>query len=543
MAQVYSPTPHRIALCALARHLNYHPEDDDVELEGRARRDDGTRLLRARDRHALSRLLMEEATSTEGFREPALRAFNPRLDAFSRADGAPPAFPDDVVVDVYDVDFLSLADRDPDGRVNLKDLLRESLGAIRNVDDLVRLFRDVEPRSSHAVEMRGHVDDYFGDPPWPSPVDPDSIVGVFLRRCCVDFDRLSFEGACKVQSVFAHYVREGEGAFDHLKNDADGIRTRDLGDATRRGLRADAAAGDADDAAAEAFASGGAPSHPFDPRGLADVGVRTPRGARRTRRASHPRRRLGRRSNRPGGVAARLDAPPPSRRTFPARGLLETSRRATRQRFPRRRRPPPASPRDTTPSRRASRRGGRPGSILVLVGSTRARRRIDTSSRYGSTAAADAAAGARDRGLRRPRAPRARFRVILERDGGVDRARRGVRAQGAERGARPPCSNRATKRRRAGVFVVARAAADTASGGAPRLGRRALRVRGGTARERGGSPRAARSRSRRSGGPRIVRGGVSRRRRSSTRARAWARGGSPSPRSSGRVPRCRTRRI
>ena len=39
MAQVYSPTPHRIALCALARHLNYHPEDEDVELEGRARRD------------------------------------------------------------------------------------------------------------------------------------------------------------------------------------------------------------------------------------------------------------------------------------------------------------------------------------------------------------------------------------------------------------------------------------------------------------------------------------------------------------------------
>ena len=64
MAQVYSPTPHRIALCALARHLNYHPEDEDVELEGRARRDDGTRVLRARDRHALSRLLMEEATST-----------------------------------------------------------------------------------------------------------------------------------------------------------------------------------------------------------------------------------------------------------------------------------------------------------------------------------------------------------------------------------------------------------------------------------------------------------------------------------------------
>lgn len=322
MAQVYSPTPHRIALCALARHLNYHPEDDDVELEGRARRDDGTRLLRARDRHALSRLLMEEATSTEGFREPALRAFQSRLDAFSRADGAPPAIPDDVVVDAYDVDYLSLAERDPDGRVNLKDLLRESLGAIRNVDDLVRLFRDVEPRSSHAVEMRGHVDDYFGDPPWPSPVDPDSIVGVFLRRCCVDFDRLSFEGACKVQSVFAHYVREGEGAFDHLKNDADGIRTRDLSDASRVALRADAAAGDADDAAAEAFASGGAPSHPFDPRGLADVGVRTPAAL-----AAHVARKIHRAVSdvgrtAPGEIAAELDDVAPVAPKLPGAHLL-----------------------------------------------------------------------------------------------------------------------------------------------------------------------------------------------------------------------------
>ena len=307
MAQVYSPTPHRIALCALARHLNYHPEDEDVELEGRARRDDGTRVLRARDRHALSRLLMEEATSTDGFREPTLRAFQSRLDAFSRADGAPPAFPDDVVVDVYDEDFLSLADRDPDGRVNLKNLLRESLGVIRNVDDLVRLFRDVEPRSAHAAVMRGDVDDYFGDPTWPSPVDPDSIVGVFLRRCCVDFDRLSFEGACKVQSVFAHYVREGEGAYDTLEKDADGISTRDLGDATRRGLRADAAAGDADDAAAEAFASGGAPSHPFDPRGLADVGVRTPAAlvAHVARHIHGAVSDVGRTA--PGDVAARLD--------------------------------------------------------------------------------------------------------------------------------------------------------------------------------------------------------------------------------------------
>ena len=353
MAQVYSPTPHRIALCALARHLNYHPEDEDVELEGRARRDDGTRVLRARDRHALSRLLMEEATSTDGFREPTLRALQSRLDAFSRADGAPPAFPDDVVVDVHDEDFLSLADRDPDGRVNLKNLLRESLGVIRNVDDLVRLFRDVEPRSAHAAVMRGDVDDYFGDPTWPSPVDPDSIVGVFLRRCCVDFDRLSFEGACKVQSIFAHYVREGEGAYDTLEKDADGISTRDLGDATRRGLRADAAAGRRRRRRRRSLRLRRRPSHPFDPRGLADVGVRTPAAL-----VAHVARHIHGAVSDVGRTAPATSprdstTSPPSRRTFPARTSSDTSTRYAPKISP----PPSTTSGVTsTPSRRATAR-------------------------------------------------------------------------------------------------------------------------------------------------------------------------------------------
>ena len=355
----------------------------------------------------------------------------------SRARTAPPAFPDDVVVDVHDEDFLSLADRDPDGRVNLKNLLRESLGVIRNVDDLVRLFRDVEPRSAHAAVMRGDVDDYFGDPTWPSPVDPDSIVGVFLRRCCVDFDRLSFEGACKVQSVFAHYVREGEGAYDTLEKDADGISTRDLGDATRRGLRADAAAGDADDAAAEAFASGGAPSHPFDPRGLADVGVRTPAAlvAHVARHIHGAVSDVGRTAPGDARRATRRRPSPPSRRTFPARTSSDTSTRYAPKHFP----AAVDHLRRHFDSPRGERRRGRPGSILGL-------RRIDPAPRRRIE---------RRRGIdRRRRGSRAAsVRAPRARGGArVVRARRGG-AQGAERG----CSNRATKRRR--VFVGARTCA------------------------------------------------------------------------------------
>ena len=355
----------------------------------------------------------------------------------SRARTAPPAFPDDVVVDVHDEDFLSLADRDPDGRVNLKNLLRESLGVIRNVDDLVRLFRDVEPRSAHAAVMRGDVDDYFGDPTWPSPVDPDSIVGVFLRRCCVDFDRLSFEGACKVQSVFAHYVREGEGAYDTLEKDADGISTRDLGDATRRGLRADApAAGDADDAAAEAFASGGAPLAPVRSARTRRRRGSNSRGARRTRRASHPRRRLGRRSNRPSATSPRDSTRRrPSRPNLPGAHLLRHLDALRAKDFP----AAVDHLRRHFDTLAASDGADDPVRSSVSVGSTPApRRRIERRRgidrrRRGSRAAS-------------VRAPRARggARVVRARRGG---------AQGAERG----CSNRATKRRR--VFAARAVAA------------------------------------------------------------------------------------
>ena len=191
-------------------------------------------------------------------------------------------------------------------------------------------------------------------------------------------------------------------------------------------------AGDADDAAAEAFASGGAPRTRSIRADSPTSGFELPR------RSSHTSRVTSTAPSRTSVESPFAASPPrlmrrrrrraePSRRAPP-----QTPRRATRQRFPRRRRPPPASLRHP----RGERRRGRPGSILGL-------RRIDPAPRRRIE---------RRRGIdRRRRGSRAAsVRAPRARGGArVVRARRGG-AQGAERG----CSNRATKRRR--VWSLAR---------------------------------------------------------------------------------------
>lgn len=120
MTHVYSPTPHRIALCALARYLSRDDDDEDqaesilqvnddderdvANLNNNNNRNNGSGFFSARDRprtrlgprdrRRLARLLMEEMTAVDGFREPSIRDFKARLDAFSRAGGAPPAKPE-----------------------------------------------------------------------------------------------------------------------------------------------------------------------------------------------------------------------------------------------------------------------------------------------------------------------------------------------------------------------------------------------------------------------------------------------------------------
>ena len=252
-----SPTPHRMALCALARYLGTsRPFDAEAsELRVREPPPSCVRNLSESDWRLLSLVLMEEATASEGRREPSMRAFHASLDRFSRARGAPPAEPlpppphVEAATEVRvarSPDETRAASGIPDERrsgsapeppreaflakrlaechallrdappANFADVLVEAVGSLRDVDDLERLFREVEPRSAHAAEMR---DERDGDARWASPVDADSAVGVFLRQCIADFAAAPFERACALAQAMDAYRREGHGEYDASRDD------------------------------------------------------------------------------------------------------------------------------------------------------------------------------------------------------------------------------------------------------------------------------------------------------------------------------------
>jgi hypothetical protein len=122
-----------------------HPNDNNNNSNGRnapasaANADRLRTRLGPRDRRRLAKLLMEEMTAVDGFREPAIRDFKHRLDVFSRASGAPPAKPEVQMPAA----FGAAAAAAPDAPVNFKDVLTEALGKLRNVDHLIKLFTDV----------------------------------------------------------------------------------------------------------------------------------------------------------------------------------------------------------------------------------------------------------------------------------------------------------------------------------------------------------------------------------------------------------------
>ena len=93
MARALAPTPHRIALCALARYLNPPDADDLDALDASASFARPDPFLGPGERRALSRLLADECASADGFEEPTARDFHAFLDARSRALGANPARP------------------------------------------------------------------------------------------------------------------------------------------------------------------------------------------------------------------------------------------------------------------------------------------------------------------------------------------------------------------------------------------------------------------------------------------------------------------
>ena len=235
-----------MALCALARYLGTSRPFDAEASEPRVREPPPScvRNLSESDWRLLSLVLMEEATASEGRREPSMRAFHAKLDRLSQARGAPPAEafppPPDLEAaissarvarspgDGTDAPLISdspaaaaflarrmaechalLRDAPP---VNLADVLVEAVGSLRDVDDLERLFREVEPRSAHAAEMRGDARGELGG--WASPVDADSAVGAFVRACVADFAAAPFERACALAQAMDTYRREGHGEYD-----------------------------------------------------------------------------------------------------------------------------------------------------------------------------------------------------------------------------------------------------------------------------------------------------------------------------------------
>ena len=264
MARALAPTPHRIALCALARYLNPPDADDLDALDASASFARPDPFLGPGERRALSRLLADECASADGFEEPTARDFHAFLDARSRALGANPARPldpsepvaaflreiDDDDDDDDDrprddvVDHLRGRPKSDDGPsppppacananddalssfpLNFADVFREALARVRTVDDLATLFSDVEPRSRHAEAMRsGGGDPPFGDRPdasaFASAVEPDSVLGLFLRRCVADHERLSFEGACVAFAAFLRYADEAAGCLLDGDDDA-----------------------------------------------------------------------------------------------------------------------------------------------------------------------------------------------------------------------------------------------------------------------------------------------------------------------------------
>ena len=254
-----SPTPHRMALCALARYLGTSRPFDAEASEPRVREPPPScvRNLSESDWRLLSLVLMEEATASEGRREPSMRAFHATLDRLSQARGAPPAEafppPPDLEAaissarvarspgDGTDAPLISdspaaaaflarrmaechalLRDAPP---ANLADVLVEAVGSLRDVDDLERLFREIEPRSAHAAEMRGDARGELGG--WASPVDADSAVGAFVRACVADFAAAPFERACALAQAMDAYRREGHGEYDDAFS-------RDVAETTRK---------------------------------------------------------------------------------------------------------------------------------------------------------------------------------------------------------------------------------------------------------------------------------------------------------------------
>jgi anaphase-promoting complex subunit 5 len=112
--------------------------------------------------------------------------------------------------------------------VNFSDVLTQALRKITNLDHVIELFTDVAPHSRHVAELRGEDDELGMYGGGHGTVDPHSIVGLYLRRCCLDFERLTFEGTCKVFTTFTFYLAEGCEVLEEIRAAVPDVETAEV---------------------------------------------------------------------------------------------------------------------------------------------------------------------------------------------------------------------------------------------------------------------------------------------------------------------------
>ena len=157
MAQVYSPTPHRVALCALARYLVHsHARDEraaerlGVSPEQASRLDRPSRravdpstgdrlgpcVLGPADARRLAAVLMREASRSDGFREPDLRAFRRSLRRHPILVREIHRHPEDDDEDEDEDPMAAYTDAYPYSRETFADLLDDAIASLRGVDSV-----------------------------------------------------------------------------------------------------------------------------------------------------------------------------------------------------------------------------------------------------------------------------------------------------------------------------------------------------------------------------------------------------------------------
>ena len=159
-------------------------------------------MLGPADARRLAAVLMREASRSDGFREPDLRAFRRSLrrhPILVRETHRHPDDDDDEDDDDEDP-MAAYTDAYPYSRETFADLLDDAIASLRGVDSIAALIQEVAPRSRHEAEMRGAHDD-DDDPSHPGwelrslPARPGRRGGILVAGALPEAVRRGFRGA------------------------------------------------------------------------------------------------------------------------------------------------------------------------------------------------------------------------------------------------------------------------------------------------------------------------------------------------------------